>query len=276
MLRDYVMADTGAANRGESTILLHVTHSNLKARMFEIRLDKHMTIERVKEKLRAHTGTGSLFMHLTLLDWNEQVVADMINDDIKLGYFSPEDGYTIHITDLDPHSMAANGGLDDVSLVKKYEISDEDYMKRDDNFRRWKEDKLKADPTWTLAKEVKMNQDRKRMAKDPNYVPEPMKEKITDDDHMADLAANMKVGDRCEIKLGGKRGVVMYVGKIPMIAAGWWVGVQYDEPVGLNDGEVKGKRYFQCPPKYGGFMRPDKLEVGDFPEEDIFASDDES
>jgi hypothetical protein len=93
-LRDWVTHETGGQARGESTVLLHVTHSNLKARMFEIRLDKHMTIERVKEKLRTHTGTGSLFMHLTLLDFNGQVVADMINEELKLGYFSPMDGWS--------------------------------------------------------------------------------------------------------------------------------------------------------------------------------------
>ena len=195
MLRDYVTHESGGQARGETTVLLHVTHSNLKARMFEIRLDRHMTIERVKEKLRSHCGTGSLFMHLTLLDFNGQVVADMINDEVKLGFFSPEDGWTIHITDLDPHSLAANGGLEDVSLVKKYEISDDDYNKREDNFRKWKANKLAADPSWTLAKEVKQQQDRKRMQQDPTFVPEPMKEKITDDEHLADLAAAMKVGD---------------------------------------------------------------------------------
>ena len=71
MLKDYVAWDSGGQNRGESTVrrrpaplraapplaacerigracasqvLLHCTHSNLKARMFEIRLDRHMTI----------------------------------------------------------------------------------------------------------------------------------------------------------------------------------------------------------------------------------------
>ena len=104
-------------------MLLHCTHSNLKARLFEIRLDRHMTIETIKEKLRSHTGTGSLFMHLTLLDHNDQVVADMINDELKLGYYSPMNGWTIHITDLDANSLSANGGLEDVSLVQKYEVS---------------------------------------------------------------------------------------------------------------------------------------------------------
>jgi len=275
MLKDYINYESGGQARGESTVLLHVTHSNLKARMFEIRLDRHMTVERVKEKLRGHCGTGSEFMHLTLLDYNGQVVSDMFQEEVKLGFYSPQDGWTIHITDLDPHSLAANGGLEDVSLVKKYEISDEDYNKREDNFRKWKRDKMAADPSWTLAKEVKQNQDRKRMQNDPNFVPEPAKEPITDDEHMADLAAGMKVGDRCEVTVGGKRGEVKFVGKIPAIAPGWWIGVQYDEPVGKNDGTVKGARFFECPPKFGGFLRPDKLQVGDFPEEDIFASDDE-
>jgi len=35
-------------------------------------------------------------------------------------------------------------------------------------------------------------------------------------------AAPMKVGDRCEINPGGKRGTVQFVGKIPAIAAGYW------------------------------------------------------
>jgi tubulin-folding cofactor B len=192
-LRDYITYDTGAQNRGASTVLLHVTHSNLKARMFEIRLDRHMTVERVKEKLRAHTGTGSAYMHLTMLDENNQVVADMIDDELKLGYFSPFDGWTIHVTDLDPHSLAAGGGLEDVSLVQKYEISEDDYNKRENNFRKWKEQKQAADPNWSFKKEIQAAQDRQRMKTDPNYVPEPPKEKITDDEHMAVLASAMRV-----------------------------------------------------------------------------------
>ena len=73
-LRDYVSYESGGQARSASTVLLHCTHSNLKARMFEIRLDRHMTIERVKEKLRGHVGTGSSYMHLTLLDENGQVL----------------------------------------------------------------------------------------------------------------------------------------------------------------------------------------------------------
>ena len=36
-------------------------------------------------------------------------------------------------------------------------------------------------------------------------------------------------------------------------------GVQYDEPVGKNDGSVKGRRCFECSPEFGGFLRPDHI-----------------
>ena len=45
-----------------------------------------------------------------------------------------------------------------------------------------------------------------------------------------------QVGDRCEVELGGKRGVVMFVGKAETLGPGFWIGVQYDEPVGKHDG----------------------------------------
>jgi tubulin-folding cofactor B len=46
------------------------------------------------------------------------------------------------------------------------------------------------------------------------------------------------------------------------------VGVECDEPVGKNDGSVKGKRYFSCE-GVGGmrglFVRPERVTVGDYP-----------
>lgn len=43
---------------------------------------------------------------------------------------------------------------------------------------------------------------------------------------------------------------------------------QYDEPVGKNDGSIKGHRYFTCPQGYGGFVRPALVTTGDLPPHD--------
>jgi hypothetical protein len=53
--------------------------------------------------------------------------------------------------------------------------------------------------------------------------------------------------------------------------------LQYDEPVGKNDGTMRGKRYFECPPGYGAFVRPNLVKTGDYPpfDEDLFSDEDE-
>ena len=51
---------------------------------------------------------------------------------------------------------------------------------------------------------------------------------------MAEAAGALTVGDRCEVHPGGKPATVRYVGKIPAIGPGWWVGVQYDKAIGKN------------------------------------------
>jgi len=157
-LKDYVSAEgkAGGANQGETTVLLHCSHSNLKAEFMEIRFDRHSTIERVKERLQSHCGTSPSMMQLQLKDYTGKLVYEMNDDSKKLGYYSPEDGWIIHVVDHDPMSLSKGGWLEDVSLVQKYEISDEDYAKRENNFRKFKEEKLREDPNWSIKKQMAM------------------------------------------------------------------------------------------------------------------------
>jgi tubulin-folding cofactor B len=86
---------------------------------------------------------------------------------------------------------------------------------------------------------------------------------------------NIAVGQRCRV--GGedsRRGVVMYVGEVKEIPGGLgtWIGVQLDEPVGKNDGSINGTKYWDGGEggKRGVFVRPERVEVGDWPVLDDF------
>lgn len=264
-LRDYVTAPQTSLNQAESTVRLNVTHSNLQAKFMEIRLDLHMTVEAVKVKLSFHCGTNPSAMIVHLLDEDGSLLYTLWEDHRKLGYYSPMDGYVLHVVDSDPTSASAGGWLEDTSLVQKYKMSDEDYSKRENTYKKWKDGKIKEDPTWTLEKE---------MASRRGATYTPPAPKVEDPEHMADLAAAIQVGQRCSVDPGDRRGEVRYVGnKADGLPLGWWVGVAYDEPLGKNDGSLKGKKYFECLPGYGAFVRPDKVKVGDYPVIDEFAEE---
>jgi tubulin-folding cofactor B len=76
-----------------------------------------------------------------------------------------------------------------------------------------------------------------------------------------------------------RRGTVRFIGSVPTIpsptskiaapapteSAPLWIGIELDEPTGKNDGSIGGQRYFTCPDKTGVFVKPEKVEVGEFP-----------
>lgn len=91
-------------------------------------------------------------------------------------------------------------------------------------------------------------------------------------------SVDIKQSARCRLLPDSdhRRGTVQYVGDIAEIPGiGAWVGVALDEPTGKNDGSVKGKSYFKCQPNCGVFIRPERVEVGDFPVLDELDDDDD-
>ena len=62
----------------------------------------------------------------------------MMTDDNKtLHDYGCQDDYTIHVHYTGPNTV---GQWDDVSKVEKYTISEDDYNKRDDTFRKFKQE----------------------------------------------------------------------------------------------------------------------------------------
>lgn len=85
------------------------------------------------------------------------------------------------------------------------------------------------------------------------------------DDHLVEIASQFKARDRVivpatETFTKSRKAIIAYVGKVPEIAPGFWVGVQYEEAHGKNDGSLDGTRYFKCAADHGSFLRPNRIE----------------
>jgi len=213
----------------------------------ERRFERSLTIADLKSKLELITGAFSQTMKLSAYK-DDKLVCKMDDNSSLLGSYNIDDGMVIHAEDtnikVDEYS--------DVSKVEKFEISKEEYNKRTDSVRAFKE----------RMKLGRFNEEETKKKEEEARSKEEAEEK---------KAGSLKVDERCEVKVPGqpaRRGLVKYVGQTDF-KPGFWVGVQYDEPHGKNDGSVAGKRYFECPQKYGGFVRPSNVETGDFPEEDF-------
>jgi len=211
-----------------------VEHSANNWKNFSVTL----TILEFKKKLEMFAGTAPQYQKLEIYDKENRLIAELNDDSKTLSDYPMENGMKVFVKDSDPNNTVK--GLTDASNVEKYTISDESYNSREGTYKKWKE----------------QNPEVKKATNDYSAAPE-----------------NIKIGDRCEVEpMGGgdlqRRGTVMYVGPVEG-TNGFWVGVMLDEPLGKNDGSVKGKRYFDCPNKYGSFVRPDKLTVGQFPVLDI-------
>lgn len=65
-----------------------------------------MTVESVKRKMCFHCGTPPSAQALQLKDERGRLLAALDDDTRKLGFYSPRDGFTLHIIDTDPTSLS--------------------------------------------------------------------------------------------------------------------------------------------------------------------------
>ncbi|XP_034294110.1 tubulin-folding cofactor B [Pantherophis guttatus] len=216
------------------------------------RYARGLTIAEFKCKLELVVGSPASCMELELYTPDDKFVMKLDRDEALLGSYPVDDGCRIHVID---QSGATMGEYEDVSKVEKFQISDTEYEKRTDSAR-------------SFMKRSHLGQYKEDLAKESDLEQKLVEEKA--------LVEAISVGARCEVRVSGqpnKRGTVMYAG-LTEFKPGYWVGIKYDEPLGKHDGSVNGKQYFECQPKYGAFVKPQYVTVGDFPEED-YGLDDE-
>mmetsp|Transcript_46096 Transcript_46096/g.100117 ORF Transcript_46096/g.100117 Transcript_46096/m.100117 type:complete len:285 (+) Transcript_46096:74-928(+) len=262
-LREFVTARDATRFDGmaKGNLRLDVTHCNLVQRWHDILFSEDMTVMEVKEKLYRHGGSSVSFQELYLRRGGGDTIF-LMDDSKTLRYYGAQNGMEIHIKDLDPHSISKHGGLEDVSQVEKYVMPDEEYDKMKNTVRAIRREREAQAAANSAAREGDTGEEL-----GGTHAPYEMTAE--------EMAAAFPMDGRCKCEPGSRRGSIRYVGSVGG-TKGTWIGVALDEPQGQNDGTKDGKRYFECNgPKYGIFAKPENVEVGDFPELDPFASDDE-
>jgi tubulin-folding cofactor B len=152
----------------------------------------------------------------------------------------------------------------DLSSVEKYVLPTETYESLPNSVLAWKKSQKlgRFDPNALSPVEAMAEQARKD------------KEEVEKRDISVSKRAIILPSSPPHVR----RGTIRFVGPVPAIpvpgvdietlntsALPIWVGIELDEPTGKNDGSVNGKRYFMCPNRCGVFVKPEKVQVGDFP-----------
>lgn len=224
----------------------------------ERRISPQWTLAFLKRKIEQITGVPPKFQVLQYHPRNtsnDYVVLTAEDDEnVTVADLNIKPFCRIHVQDTNPDTLLAD--LAQYEQADGFRLSKEAYEKRSDSVLQWKKQQQLG----------RFN---------PSY-----ENRIQQlDSENAAFAKCITVGDRCRIiNLGGeRRGTVKYIGKIQSLDEGktFWVGIEFDEPVGKNDGSLDGVRYFNAKNGYGSFVAPKKVEIGDFPEEHFMNSDDE-
>ncbi|KAF5535772.1 tubulin specific chaperone cofactor B [Fusarium phyllophilum] len=240
----------------------------------ERRITPSWSISQLKGKLETVTGVPPSCQRLSLKPTAgaEAIAIEAPNeDDTHLSNFPLAPYAELHVprsmlftgAELAPEKCGEGGrageavgvellrmiNLNDTAGVDKYVMPEEEYEKKTDSVLAWK----KAQKLGRFDPDAPSHEETKLQALDREVA-----------------TRGIAVGRRCRV--GGedtRRGVIQYVGEVKEIPGGLgsWVGVQLDEPVGKNDGSIAGTRYWGEPSelKHGVFVRPERVEVGDFP-----------
>ncbi|TMS07027.1 tubulin-folding cofactor B [Larimichthys crocea] len=239
--------DSGLTVVTNPTVNVRLT-STISSFEVQQKLNRGITLANLKGRLEMVVGVSPSCMDLELYSVSDKFMQKMDDNEALLGSYPVDDNCRIHVID---RSGGQLGEFTDVSKVEKFELPDEEYNKRTDTVRSF------------MKKNRLCHYNEEEVAK--------KKAEVAAREEEQKAAANaISVGNRCKVQVPGqpsKLGTVMYVGTTDF-KTGHWVGVKYDEPLGKHNGTVEGKQYFECENKYGGFVKPLSVIVGDFPEED--------
>lgn len=140
------------------------------------------------------------------------------------------------VLDTDPSSLTANGGLEDTSAVEKFKLSKEVYEKKGgSDFRKFRAARA-GRAAAAVVDDTFQAEEAKEFTVGRCVRPRARLHTHAGRDSQAVTVAPRLLHSRCQLKKSGRRGEIRFVGLVPEVKPGFWVGVRLDEPLGRNDG----------------------------------------
>lgn len=198
--------------------------------LIEKKYSTSLSLDDLKMRLEMLSGIDSNCMVIEYYVDKQKVATIGDNVDNIQSFAEPylhQSEHRLHLIDL-----AERDNLSDrLDQVPKFELSDEEYAKRSESLRQFK-----------------MQHKLGRFSGDH----------VASDEQQWSLLEDLNVGDKVEVLVKGKpnrQAIVMYKGEMHL-KPGPWVGVNYLNSDGKHDGSIDGRRYFDCQPNHGAFVRP--------------------
>lgn len=190
-------------------VYVNVSNSQNDVISFEKKFPRDIKIAELKCKLEIITGGSAGTMQLQLFN-GEKIIAQLSDDNAELGSYPIENSMRLHVVD-------SFGNLFGDSKVEKFELTDTQYAERRNTVRDY----------------LKTNRFGKYNEEEMKALEEQKKQEHLD---QVKKAESINIGDRCVTTAGARRvGTVRYKGSFHM-KPGIFVGIEFDEPLGMNDG----------------------------------------
>lgn len=210
----------------------------------EKRINLDLTVDNLKNRLELVTGIPPNCQNLRVYSEAGELIP--VPEHATLNEIGLSNGWRIHVLDTRPREERLDLSGDG---VRKYELSADDYAKRPDSVLAWKKKNHLG----------RFGDSASRTTSD-SFQPD------------VEAAADIKVGSLCDVRLKSgtmSRGTVAYVGAVPDLPSGTWVGIKLDQPDGKNNGTVLGHKLFEAPEMHGICVRPLQVTIIDSDDEEL-------
>ncbi|GAV50815.1 hypothetical protein ZYGR_0Z02380 [Zygosaccharomyces rouxii] len=204
--------------------------------------DENISYLQLCQRIESFTGIEPRYMRLSF-EFDDGKKLEILESSNPYPFKTYPHVSMILVEDLNENSVV-NQLQNSNGTESNFHLSDEEYAKRTDSVLQWK----------MKNNYGRFNSDSKRSQESNKQL---QQQRI----------AELQIDQRCSVESEGqveRRGWLRFIGRIGEINdQDIWCGVEFDDPVGKNDGSFKGHIYFgPVKTNHGGFVKPLAVKTG--------------